>query len=640
MSGPDGSRFEPEPEPASTGDDLLGTAAEVAVQALEATAQAVEAGVQETANLVGQGFSQTAQAAASVENVIEDEAKMLMQASGLGGLSNLKAKINLRNSGGYALLAQEDEDGTSAERTDVNDQSDVPVLGRYKTEKSVVYPSTTDAAATLGFSVAQVAKCCENATFRADFRAKTGYSFKTAEEPRGKAERDPEWRVGRRKALDELETVHEIDAFLTLVLRSPQSGASSPGLLKVRVAATERPETTETRTLPIEDTSAAISAIRPCDVFVRLYAIRAFALSAKDAGNSSDPYVQATIEDPDGDARVGVWPKGAVVSGTDMGGKKVEISPIPNTLNPHFGQIFQWQVQLPGPPLKVVVKDHDDISEGLVDDKIGETTIDLENRFFSHAWHSLGHQGGYNMKFPIEQRDLLGESGVTQGVLECWVEIFPQQDVQLYPVMDISAPQKQKFELRVVVWDAIEMKPMDTIGDMNDLYVTGTLMYRDKKNKLKRKKQATDIHWRSQHGKGSFNYRLVYKDLELPMTMPGAEESEFPMFVVNAYDQDVVGGSDLIGTEQVPEIKDLFKRAWRKFEIQQERDQALDKMTVPQLRDEARELYDRMLRKTAAQLATANSALIKDAERMRSLIRQQEKQRRGKEKVPTIVEIE
>lgn len=636
MSGPDGSRFEPEPEPASTGDDLLGTGAEVAVQALEATAQSVEAGVQETVNLVGLGFSQTAQAAASVENVIEDEAKMLMQASGLGGLSNLKAKINSRNSGGYALLAQEDEDGTSAERTDVNDQSDVPVLGRYKTEKSVVYPSTTDAAATLGFSVAQVAKCCENATFRADFRAKTGYSFKTAEEPRGKAERDPEWRVGRRKALDELETVHEIDAFLTLVLRSPQSGASSPGLLKVRVAATERPETTETRTLPIEDTSAAISAIRPCDVFVRLYAIRAFALSAKDAGNSSDPYVQATIEDPDGDARVGVWPKGAVVSGTDMGGKKVEISPIPNTLNPHFGQIFQWQVQLPGPPLKVVVKDHDDISEGLVDDKIGETTIDLENRFFSHAWHSLGHQGGYDMKFPIEQRDLLGESGVTQGVLECWVEIFPQQDVQLYPVMDISAPQKQKFELRVVVWDAIEMKPMDTIGDMNDLYVTGTLMYRDKKNKLKRKKQATDIHWRSQHGKGSFNYRLVYKDLELPMTMPGAEESEFPMFVVNAYDQDVVGGSDLIGTEQVPEIKDLFKRAWRKFEIQQERDQALDKMTVPQLRDEARELYDRMLRKTAAQLATANSALIKDAERMRSLIRQQEKQRRGKEKVPIL----
>eukprot|EP01044_Picomonas_judraskeda_P003108 COSAG03_NODE_247_length_10027_cov_32.921434_4_plen_616_part_00 len=615
MSGPDGYRFEPELEPASTGDDLLGTAAEVAAQALEATAQSVEAGVQKTVNLVGQGFSQT-------------------------GVSNLKATINSTNSGGYALLAQEDEDGTSAERTDVNDQSDVPVLGRYKTEKSVVYPSTTDAAATLGFSVAQVAKCCENATSRADFRAKTGYSFKTAEEPRGKAERDPEWRVGRRKALDELETVHEIDAFLTLVLRSPQSGASSPGLLKVRVAATERPETTETRTLPIEDTSAAISAIRPCDVFVRLYAIRAFALSAKDAGNSSDPYVQATIEDPDGDARVGVWPKGAVVSGTDMGGKKVEISPIPNTLNPHFGQIFQWQVQLPGPPLKVVVKDHDDISEGLVDDKIGETTIDLENRFFSHAWHSLGHQGGYDMKFPIEQRDLLGESGVTQGVLECWVEIFPQQDVQLYPVMDISAPQKQKFELRVVVWDAIEMKPMDTIGDMNDLYVTGTLMYRDKKNKLKRKKQATDIHWRSQHGKGSFNYRLVYKDLELPMTMPGAEESEFPMFVVNAYDQDVVGGSDLIGTEQVPEIKDLFKRAWRKFEIQQERDQALDKMTVPQLRDEARELYDRMLRKTAAQLATANSALIKDAERMRSLIRQQEKQRRGKEKVPTIVEIE
>lgn len=100
--------------------------------------------------------------------------------------------------------------------------------------------------------------------------------------------------------------------------------------------------------------------------------------------------------------------------------------------------------------------------------------------------------------------------------------------------------------------------------------------YRDHKNKLKEKKQTTDIHWRSKEGKGSWNYRLIYRDLELPMSMPGAGESEFPRFVVKAFDQDIVGGAEMIGTEQIPELKDLFTRAWRKFELQQSRDKEVD----------------------------------------------------------------
>ena len=573
----------------------------------------------------------------NVERALKREAKLLKQTSAVRGYSVLQENDNL-------------PDDSSDEGNDTNDHGAKPILGRYKSQKTVVYSSAAAAALALGLSAEQVAKCCENETFRSDFRANTGYTFKAAEEPRGKPERDPEWRVGRRKALDELETVHKIDAFTSLVLRSPDEGAASPGCLKVRVTATQRLEESvlgpTTRTVPLglprthEDTRASITknGIQPREVIVRLYAIRAFALSAKDAGNTSDPYLQATIDDADGDPQGGVWPKGAVVDGKDMGGKKVEISPLQNTLNPHFGQIFQWQVQLPGPSLKIVVKDHDDVLEGGVDDIIGETTIDLENRFFSHDWQSLAHQGGYDMKFPIEQRDLIGESGVTQGVLECWVEIFPRENIQLFPVMDIAAPQKQKFELRVVVWDASEMKVMDAIGGTNDLYVTGTLSYRDGRNRLKNVSRTTDIHWRSKQGKGSFNYRLVYKDLELPMTMPGAEESEFPRFVVKAYDQDVIGGNDLIGTEQVREIKDLFKRAWRKFEVQQKRDQELDKMTVSQLRVEARRLYENMLRKTTRQLETARSAVIKNAERIESLCKQQAKQRKAKEKVDELPE--
>lgn len=477
------------------------------------------------------------------------------------------------------------------------------------------------------------------------------YLFKNAEEGRGKQERDPTWRVGRRKALNELELVHDIDAFATLALCSLDPDASTPGSLKVLITATERPEnmgsSVNTRMLPLQSIStepsnpptSPVRSIRPCEVVVRLYAIRAFALRAKDAGNTSDPYVLATIDDADGDPQVGVWPKGTMVDGKDMSGETVRNKPVMNTLTPHFGQMYEWRAQLPGAALKVAVKDFDGVLEGGVDDEIGETTIDLENRFFSDTWRSLGvHPDGYDMKFPIEQRDLMGESGVTQGVLECWVETFPVRDMPLYPVMDISAPKRQKFELRVVVWNAVGMTSMDTVGGMNDLYITGALSYRDKNNKLKEKKQTTDIHWRSQNGKGSFNYRLIYKDLELPMTMPGAEEGDFPRFVVKAFDQDIIGGADMIGTAQVPEIKDVFKRAWRSFERQHSRDHSIHKMSVEQLRVEVQQIYDSMIRKTIDKLAAANSAVIKDTGQVEGLRRQQAQLHNNKEKVCNLPE--
>lgn len=663
--------LEPEPEPEHMAIDVLGDNA--LGQAAEATVEAVQAGVQQTMDLAQEGLSQTFEVAGAVETELENQADQLMRAGGLGSLQSLKDKLKPGAAAGYSLLAMvDDEDEAAGEESsdggddDDDADADVPVLGRYKSDKMVVYASAAAAAEALGFSLKQVVSCCENETFCSDFHARTGYTFKIAEEPRGKKERDPEWRVGRRKALDELETVHEINAFSTLVLSSPDADAPCPGKLKVLVTITERTDSMAPPQLhdiesvepePEPEYIASVSAIpstqlmmpalvglarhsvRPCDVIVRFYAVRAFALTAKDAGNTSDPYVMATIDDDEGEPQVGVWPKGAVVDGSDLGGKEVEIDAQRNTLNPHFGKIFEWHIQLPGPSLKIVVKDFDDIWEGGVDDVIGETEIDLEDRYFSNAWRSLGpHPDGYDMKFPIEQRDLMGESGVTQGAIECWVEIFSQRDMPLYPVMDISAPQKQKFELRVIVWDATDMKPMDTIGDMNDLYITGALSYRDHKNKLKEKKQTTDIHWRSSGGKGSFNYRLIYKDLELPMTMPGAGESEFPRFVVKAFDQDIIGGADMIGTEQVPEIKELFRRGWRKFEMQQNRDHEMDKMSVDQLRSEARRMYDAMLRKTTVQLNEANAAVPKDKARITSLLKQQAQQSKNRQKVDDLAE--
>ena len=192
-------------------------------------------------DLAQEGLSQTVEVAGAVETELENQADQLMRAGGLGSLQSLKDKLKPGAAAGYSLLAMvDDEDEAAGEESsdggdddDDDDDADVPVLGRYKSDKMVVYASAAAAAEALGFSLKQVVSCCENETFCSDFHALTGYTFKIAEEPRGKKERDPEWRVGRRKALDELETVHEINAFNTLVLSSPDVDAPCPRKLKV-----------------------------------------------------------------------------------------------------------------------------------------------------------------------------------------------------------------------------------------------------------------------------------------------------------------------------------------------------------------------------------------------------------------------
>lgn len=65
--------------------------------------------------------------------------------------------------------------------------------------------------------------------------------------------------------------------------------------------------------------------------------------------------------------------------------------------------------------LKIQVWDHDDL---FADDKIGTTTIDLEDRFFSNKWKRLPHK-------PIETRKLyIKTSRRPQGYIRLWVEIF------------------------------------------------------------------------------------------------------------------------------------------------------------------------------------------------------------------------
>ena len=110
----------------------------------------------------------------------------------------------------------------------------------------------------------------------------------------------------------------------------------------------------------------------PVRFVVRVYCIRGLNLRPKDVSGKSDPYIrlkhnQQEINDKD--------------------------NPVMEQLNPIFGKCFEMKGVFPEDhTLVITVMDYD---VATADDLIGETTIDLENRFFTKHRASCGIDGHY-----------------------------------------------------------------------------------------------------------------------------------------------------------------------------------------------------------------------------------------------------
>jgi len=262
--------------------------------------------------------------------------------------------------------------------------------------------------------------------------------------------------------------------------------------------------------------------LREAAYSVRLYVIRGANLAPVDG--SADPYLRVKLGGDVDERRRGHATR---------------------TLKPDFYETFEFTTVLPGPSaLKIQVKDHNRFYP--VHELIGETKIDLEDRWFHQEWQKLG--GGEddgdagstskrNKLKPIEIRSLKKEgAATTRGQVYLWLEIRPEVDARRDKPVDLVGPEKKKFQVRVICWKSVEVP-----REMGDYYCEFWIG--------DSRKQKTDIHWRCRHGKASWNWRVKIP-VELPLDAP--EKGRLSM---QLWDQDIIKWNDVIGESEV----DLYK---------------------------------------------------------------------------------
>ncbi|XP_041829318.1 myoferlin-like isoform X2 [Melanotaenia boesemani] len=131
----------------------------------------------------------------------------------------------------------------------------------------------------------------------------------------------------------------------------------------------------------------------PQECLVRIYVVRGIDLQPKDNNGRCDPYIKIsvgrnTIEDRD--------------------------NYLPNTLNPVFGRMFEMTCFLPqDKDLKIAVYDYDMLTR---DEKVGETVIDLENRFLSRYNSYCGLPQTYCISGINQWRDQLKPSQILENL--------------------------------------------------------------------------------------------------------------------------------------------------------------------------------------------------------------------------------
>uniref|UniRef100_A0A8C5FBZ1 Otoferlin a n=1 Tax=Gadus morhua TaxID=8049 RepID=A0A8C5FBZ1_GADMO len=289
----------------------------------------------------------------------------------------------------------------------------------------------------------------------------------------------------------------------------------------------------------------------PINVLVRVYVVRATDLHPADINGKADPYVVIKL------------------GKSDFRDKENYIS---KQLNPVFGKSFDIEATFPMESmLTVSVYDWDLVG---TDDLIGETKIDLENRFYSKHRATCGISStysvnGYNVwRDPMKPSQILAklckegkleapqygpggkvkvrqtEEHLALTVLRHWEEIprvgcpLIPEHVETRPLLNPDKPgiEQGRIEMWVDMFSmdmpapgpAIDISPRkpksfelrviiwntDDVILEDDGFMTGEKMsdiyVRGWLKGQQEDKQDTDVHYHSLTGEGNFNWRFVY----------------------------------------------------------------------------------------------------------------------------------
>jgi len=219
---------------------------------------------------------------------------------------------------------------------------------------------------------------------------------------------------------------------------------------------------------------------------------------------------------------------------------------LPPSLEPDFYQSFELSATLPGQSrLHLEVWDYQLLSENL----LGKTVIDLEDRYFSEKWRSKQMSD----ELPKETRPLIHPgSPDARGFIVCKVEILDRKNAIAQPMLPIEPPTTDMFELRVIVWDAVDVKARDESwfggGGTSDVFIAVTPI-----GNQPYVMRRTDTHNNSP-GDAEFNWRMVWQ-----MALP--EKS--PRLFIQVWDADILSSNDAIGEAQLT-LKPLCEQAVRR----------------------------------------------------------------------------
>jgi hypothetical protein len=144
-----------------------------------------------------------------------------------------------------------------------------------------------------------------------------------------------------------------------------------------------------------------IPSSSPEECVIRVYVIRAMGLQPQDIGGKSDPYMKIQIG------------KTCIKDSDNY---------IPNSLDPIFGKMFELTATIPlDHILKVSVMDYDRLS---ADDVIGETMIDLENRYLSRHRAICGVPQSFSKHGLNKWRDVQMPTDILKEL--CKLKNFPE----------------------------------------------------------------------------------------------------------------------------------------------------------------------------------------------------------------------